>query len=193
MKYLIAIITMVILSAPAFSQKLIGLNYSISFPFGDTHDYINKTSFRGVGFDGRWFISDHVSAGFSADWHTFYKNVGQISENNGTTTTTAYQYRYINDIPIMLTGHYYTGISGSQRFYAGAGIGTAWAEQRTDRGIYTNTTSNWHFAVAPEVGVLVPLGLTKVANVSAQYHYSPKSGDSMDYSYMSLKLGLLFR
>ncbi len=193
MKSFIAAFSFILISIPVFSQKLIGLNYSMSFPFGETHQFINKSSFRGAGLEGRWFLSDHVSMGFSAGWHAFYKDQGHISETSGTTTTSGFEYKYINDIPVLLTAHYYTGINGNLQFYAGGGLGTAWAEQRTDLGIYTSSNSNWHFAVAPEVGMLLPIGLTKAANVAVQYHYQPSSGNSMNYSYLTLKLGLLFR
>mgnify|MGYP003565721482 CR=1 FL=1 len=68
MKKLLIIIA-VLASSSAFAQRSFwSFNYHMSFAAGEQQDFIEKSSFRGVGVDGRSFITDNISVGGSFSW-----------------------------------------------------------------------------------------------------------------------------
>jgi outer membrane protein len=174
------------------AQGLFGVSYDVSLGMGEQSDFVGPASFRGVTLEGRWFLNQSTSLGISAAWHVFYEDAGEESFADGTVTATGRQYRYINTLPLLLNGHYYTGVEGDTRFYFGGGIGLSSIDQRTDIGLYQIDHSHWHFTVAPEVGVMVPLSYFNSLLIAAKYHYSPKADDSIDFSYLSLRVGFTF-
>jgi outer membrane protein W len=95
--------------------------YQISFPAGDTKDFTNATSFRGVGLDFRMALDKNMTWGLFFGWNVFYERVNETveieNENPGAITST--QDRTLNSYPIMLTGHYYFGEKKGFRPYAG--------------------------------------------------------------------------
>lgn len=185
---------MLAISTVGFSQTHLTLSYTMSFSTGETNDFINKASFRGVSLDGRRFLNDNISLGGYTNWTTFYKEMPDASYTDGTITLSGVQYRYINSMPILFNAHYFTGSPDEGiRLYGGVGVGTYYINQRTDMGIWTTSTNKWHFGFAPEIGILVPTGSGPVINVSAKWNYALKAGDSMDYSWFGLNLGYVLQ
>ncbi len=77
--------------------------------------------------------------------------------------------------------------------YAGINIGAQYIQQRLDIGVVRFDDNNWHFVVAPELGMLVRLGYGTSALVSLRYNYAVESGGSINYSYLGLNVGLTFQ
>ena len=104
------------------------------------------------------------------------------------------EYRFINTLPIMANAHYYLGQDGAIRTYFGLGLGTAYTEQRTDIGFVSILAKGWGFAIQPEVGVMIPFGLTGVgANVSGKFRYTTQGGDTtIPISLFTLGIGVGF-
>jgi hypothetical protein len=73
-------------------------------------------------------------------------------------------------------------------------MGTAYTEQRTDIGLVSILGQGWGFAIQPEIGVMIPFGLTGVgANVSAKFRYTTQGGDTtVPISFFTLGVGLGF-
>lgn len=197
---LTALIVIVGLGAQAQSS-LFGIHYDIGLPMGQLkNDYISKASFRGMGLEGRWFLNDNFAIGGSVDWQVFYEEEGpdvfqeEISYQGETIPTTIYgkKYKYVNAFPIMVTGYYHFGEDGDTRFYLGTGIGTASMPRRTDLGLWTDSETTWHFAMTPEAGVLIPLSLNTAIKAAATYNFAIKSGDSLNYSWLTFKIGFAF-
>ena len=194
MKKLIYITAICLLTSfGAKAQGMMSVSYDIGVPMGGTSDFIGQPSFRGFGLEGRVFIYDYLSYGGSFNWSVFYEEVEAQEwplEDGGT----AYgkQYRYINSFPLMATMHYYFGEWNSTRLYAGTGIGTQKINQRRDVGLYTVEDRDWRFAIAPEIGVLIPVNYNSSLNISARYQYAAKTGKTDAVSYLSFKIGLAF-
>ena len=200
MKKLLIIIA-VLSSTSAFAQRSFWtFNYEMSFAVGEQKDYIEKGSFRGFGLDGRGFVSDNISIGGAFSWEVFYEvkrnlppepfNV-DIDNVDGVITGT--QYRYINTLPIMVNSHYYLGSDGEARPYFGLGLGTSYVEQRTDIGLVSITGKKWGFAVQPEIGVMIPFGLSGTgANIAARFRYTTETVDTSPISFFTLAVGLGF-
>ena len=194
MKKLVYTAVFILISSGAFAQGMFGISYDISLPMGPTSDFIENASFRGFSIEGRGFLYDNFALGGEFGWHIFYGEYGPQEWKGKTETSTIYgkQYRYINSLPIMATAHYYFGVPDATRFYIGVGLGTANVLQRTDLGLYYVESNTWRFAVAPEVGVLLPINPNFIFNVGAKYQYATKASDADALNYLTFKIGFAF-
>ncbi len=191
MKYILTILVALLISAAGYSQGLYSINYTTSYGVGKTGDYIKSPSFRGMTFEGRGFISDHVSIGGLFTWSTFYEKLGGATFNYENATFTGTQYRYINAFPLLVQAHYYLGVDKYEtRLYLGGGLGPYIINQRTNVGVWSVEEKNWHFGFSPEVGVLLPISMDTRINVSFRYHYVFKAKDTIDHSWFGLSVGL---
>jgi hypothetical protein len=198
MKYSILIVLVLLVAVNAFGQnKITALHYDISLPDGNTKNYIDKTSWRGIGFDGRWFVNPDIpaTAGISLGWHVFNKETSEpiVSDN---AALSGYQYRYINSFPLMLTGHYYFGNKDQLWVFVGAGVGTYYIIQRFEVGVFAFEATNWHLGFYPEFGVQIPLREADLF-VSTRYNFAFKSGESLsgqsqEYKYWGIHVGLAY-
>ena len=200
MKKLLIIIA-VLASSTAFAQSAFwSFNYHMSFGTGEQQDYIERGSFRGFGIDGRGFITDNISIGGSFSWEVF----DEIKRNlppqeiesdieNVSGTISGVQYRYLNTLPIMVNGHFYLGTDGAVRPYFGLGIGTSYVDERTDIGLVSLQGKKWGFALQPEVGVMIPFGLTgAAANISGKFRYTTETSETVPVSFFTIGVGLGF-
>ena len=188
-------------STTAFAQNSFwSFNYHMSFGTGEQQEYIESGSFRGWGIDGRGFLTDNISLGGSFSWEVFdeiKRNLGptpvDVNVENVEGSITGVQYRFINTLPIMVNAHFYLGSDGAVRPYFGLGIGTSYVDQRTDIGFISVQGKKWGFAVQPEVGVMIPFGLTgAAANVSGKFRYTTETADTLPISFFTLAVGLGF-
>ncbi len=198
----ILILIAVLASTTAFAQRTFWtFNYSMSFASGEQQEYISDPSFRGFSMDGRGFLTDNISLGGSFSWEVFDEikrdlpprsiTVADLDNVQGSISGT--EYRFINTLPIMVNAHYYLGSDGAVRPYFGLGIGTSYVDVRTDIGLVSIISKKWGFAVQPEVGVMIPFGLTGVgANVAGRFRYTTKTADNFPISFFTLALGIGF-
>ena len=163
-----------------------GGSYSMSMPLSNTKDFNEGFSFRGVTIEGRKIINDNVSAGLSLGWHVMSDvQAGTLELDNAALTGTF--YTYTNSFPLFANAHYYLGEPGGIRPFLGANIGTAIYEQRAEVGQVAFTEDKWRFAVAPEAGVVIPLGWYVRGFLSARYHYMTGSPTQQ---YLSFNVGI---
>ena len=74
--------------------------------------------------------------------------------------------------------------------YLGVNAGTYYIERRTDFSVVSAVTDNWHFGLAPEIGVAIPVRPALAAVLSTRYNYAFASGNVDDQAYVSFGLGL---
>ncbi len=188
MKVINIVLLIFVICTVAFSQGQVNFNYQIAYPSGETSDYIDKISFRGAGLEWRKYIQDNISAGISLNWNVFNQVATETQEiEEGHVTGT--QNRTINSFPLLATAHYYMGKKRELRPYFGLGLGAYLIKQRLGIGIYTFEESNWHFGVAPEVGVNFPVGYDATLMVAVKYNYAFEA-QGKTYSYFGLHLGI---
>ena len=73
--------------------------------------------------------------------------------------------------------YYFTDNTTAVRPFAGLGIGTSWTERRLEVGQFASTISRWQFALAPEVGMYIPINDQFAFNVGARYTYGTKAAN----------------
>jgi len=173
------------------AQSLWNVTYDMSVSLGETKDFIEATSFRGFGIDGRKFINDDITIGGSYSWNVFYENEVNKTVTEGNTTITANEYDYGNYMPMMFTAHKYFGEGGGVRPFIGTGIGTIWKEEEKIVGSFTTIDDNaWQFGLTPEVGVFIPISNGAIIFLNAKYTYGFQTGELNPTSYINFGIGL---
>ncbi len=187
---IITIIFLLITTTLAAQSKT-NLHYSIGFPMSDTKDYIRKTSWRGVLFEYEKLIQPNIGVGIQTGWNTFYEAMNRDTYPIENGAITSKQYRYINTVPIHLTGKYYfTDEESPIRPFVGLGVGTNYLEQRTDNGLFSNKYDAWLFNIKPKAGFLMPLNYKSSATVSLEYNTTSKNGNIPKQSWLELNIGI---
>ena len=187
-------------ASPASPDSLSTITYTISAPAGDTKDFIDSTSFRGVEFNYRHFVGDRVSIGGSVGWNVFDQKRTELvsirtDDFNGDITGT--QFRDINSFPFMATAHYYIGDTDGTHVYFGGRAGVYYVKQRLEIGTVAFDVDGWQFGVAPEVGLIAPLGYSTrfIANVQYNLPFSSGTflgGESRSWQSIVFNVGVAF-
>ncbi len=203
MKTIYSIIFSLFLSAQVFAQDShFMMSWDVTVPLGETADYTGEVSWLGFSMQWRKFMTDHVSVGLNFSWNVLSQRTSETEEFKFTPdgsdrpisgTLTGEQFRYLNSFPILVEGHYYTGdpYDSAARFFAGGGIGVTPIQRRTEIGTISVDDTNWHFTIAPEIGVLFPLDDFGIY-VAANYNYALKVKETIDYSFLTFNVGLMF-
>jgi hypothetical protein len=198
MKKVTLIMTLGLLSTISLKaqESIFQISWDIAFPVGELKDqYISDASARGISIGGRKFIFDWFSVGGKAGWQTFTQRVAGTESIDPTLDLTGTQLRYVNIFPVMANFHYYLGQDEGIRPYIGANIGVSFVTQQTDIGLWTINDNSTHFGLAPEVGVLIPIGIAGGGmSISAKYEQAFKSNNKFDMQiqYFSMNLGFIF-
>ena len=193
MRTILAVFLVLVLCAGAVNAAdMIGVvTYDVSFPLGDTKDFIDNESWRGIGLEGRWLVTDKIALGVSWHWNTFYEKTDELIDiNNGHVSGN--QYRILYTTPLMATAYWYPNSPlDKPRYmpYLGIGLGTIWTKERLEIGVVAFEDSAWHFGLTPEAGLMIPIGYYTDFFTSVRYNYAFKSGDSPEYQWWSLNVG----
>lgn len=183
------------LGVSSSKAQMFSLNYQMSVPFGETHDFISKMSFRGAAMDYHYFLTDRFAVGASLGWSTYYQRLDKVTGgfflDEEKVTITGKQFRYVNVVPIMASARYFfTGEDARICPYAGIGIGTNWAETRLEVGHLMAKEEGWQFALAPEIGCIIPFSEYIGLNLGARYQYSVKAGGLPALQDLGIRVGL---
>ena len=72
-------------------------------------------------------------------------------------------------------------------------MGPHLVKQRVDVGLFTISENTWHFGVAPEVGLVTPLGPMASWFANVKYNYAASAGDpGRKHSYFAFNLGFVW-
>jgi hypothetical protein len=193
LKSIILIAFLAAISQNMMAQGNVAVTYNMALPLGKTADFIGSYSWQGVGLEGRWQVSDNdIYVGLSGGWNVFYENEYGTFTTNDTRSTTGTQYRYLNSVPVFLSGYKYVSQSDVLTFYGGAGLGMIYNEQRKDFGLWMVKDDGWQFGLAPEVGIIYTVGFTTDLLFSIKYNYGFESENLPNYSTLGINVGILF-
>ncbi|WP_347839217.1 hypothetical protein [uncultured Draconibacterium sp.] len=166
------------------------VSYLPSVPLGETADFSNNISPRGVDFEVQRFISEELSLGFNIAWNMFREKIPEESFDYKDLTITAVQFRYTNIVPVTVNMKKYFTNEGDYTPYLGFGVGTSYNEKRNDVGVFSVSEDKWLFNISPEIGMLYDLSYRNLLLVKLKYNYGFKSGDFPSQSFISLGVGI---
>jgi outer membrane protein len=169
----------------------VSIQYDMSFGMGDLGDYISAPSFRGASFQYRYALTDNILVGIDAAWNVFYEKKEYDSYTSGTKTLSGIQYRYQNQIPILVSADYVFMTDKNIHPYLGLGIGTIYSERIVDMGVWRFEEDPWQFALKPEVGLLIDLSTNNAFKLGLKY-YTGIGGDLDTQGYLTLSAGFAF-
>ncbi|AZQ64335.1 hypothetical protein EI427_19590 [Flammeovirga pectinis] len=175
----------------ASAQDLIGISYNMALPSNSST--ITDASFRGGNLEYRHFLNDNLSIGASIGFNYFNQNFGNKTFSSENSAISGETYENSTSLSTLATAHYYLGNLGGIRPYAGVGIGAAGTYFTSQVGGVAVSDQYWGFAVAPEVGVIVPLGdagVSLLGNVKYNYQTAAQGYDSV--AYWGFNIGLAF-
>jgi len=174
---------------PAHGQSYYALTYQPAQPLGNTQDFADNFGWRGIGFDFKKMINPKLAAGIALGWQVFDHQTDQVIPAFGVDIS-GDQFRYVNSWPILANINYFFGSKGRPRPYVAANIGGYIIEQRLDIGLYSIHETNFHFGLAPEAGVAIPMQGNLAIFLNGRYNYAFSAGSVDDQSYVSFGLGV---
>ena len=191
--YILIIIVLAVLSTRSKAQHdgYSSITYAVSFPLGDTKDFADGVSWRGLGFDYAKFLGagESTSVGFTAAWVVFNEKKPSETTIKDNLAVNGTQFRYLNSFPLLVVGRKYFGSEAVKNF-VGLGVGTIHNQQRLEVGTFAFEDNQWHFALAPEVGVKFRISYDIYWDLFARYNYSFKAGTIDAQSYITLQTGI---
>jgi outer membrane protein len=137
-------------------------------------------------------VRPNTAVGMNFGWNTF--NV--ITPANDVTSLEnidvgGTKFRYTNSFPMLVTVRQFTGSRRGPRFFYGLGVGTQYVKQAVDVSLWRISDSTWHFAFAPEIGVVIPSGNMNFF-FNTRYNYGLKASDQTQ-SYFGINVGLAWQ
>jgi len=186
-KYLISLAILISGLAVNGQDIIWKMNYDVGFPFSSTKEFADQVSWRGISLDVDRFVNDNLAVGMGLAWSVFLEKESDSYYERDLILLHGTQVRYINNIPIMGRISWYQPMDMVEPYFT-LGIGTAWQEARREIGLFQETNSYWHFALAPELGVIMPVGRTYV-NAKVKYTHGFKTSEGPALSYLSLGVG----
>lgn len=170
-KYIIISLFLSFAMGISYGQSVWTLSYEPATPLGDMTDFISKSSLRGLSGSVEWFVNDKITAGFNIQWTGFYEKEDRATFefDAGAVTATAWKEFYI--LPLYATAKYHFMEEGRVRPYAGVSTGVAYVEQMAQVGTYEFTEKNWRYALAPEAGARIPMGMEKQWGFNLKLRY----------------------
>jgi outer membrane protein W len=193
MKYIVLSALTFFIGIDLYSQSSFIVSYPISFPMADHHDYIGKTSYRGINFEFLHKAKPGIAVGIETGWNVFYERVDNKDYKDGTTTISGVQYRYTNAVPILAETKFYpTENKKKANPYVGVGVGTLFVSRSTDFGLYRITTDVWQFCVRPEAGIVFNIEPGFKAMAGVKWYPAFNTADLDGQSFISANIGFIF-
>ena len=183
------IISIILLSTIGISkaQTIWALSYEPATPIGDMTNFIGETTLRGLNGSANWFITNKISAGVSLQWTGFYeKNERETWEfDGGGVTATAWKEFYLWGL--YANGKYqFKDVEEEGRFvpYIGLNLGTMYIDQNIQIGTYSEQSKSWKFALAPELGARIPMGIEQSWGFDVMLRYQMAFYNKYDISIL---------
>jgi opacity protein-like surface antigen len=174
------------------AENQLSIQYDMSFGTGDLGGYISAGSFRGASAQYRYAVTDNILVGMDVAWNVFYEKRDYDSYTSGTMTLSGVQYRYQNQVPLLVAADYVFTPDKDFQPYVGLGIGTMYSERNTWMGIWVLEENPWQFAMKPEVGFLYNMSTGTALKVGFKY-YTGIGGDLSTQGYFAISLGFAFK
>ena len=173
----------------AIPPTLIGVSYQFSVPIGETANYTSPVSWRGIGLDTMTFIRRDVAVGLAFGWNVFFNNTTSTI-NFKNVDITGNQDRALNIWPTLVNARWFPAISSNRDIqpYIGLNVGGYIIERYIGIGLTAFQDTNYHFGLAPEIGVLFEQRFG-VIFLNARYNMAFAAGGVPFQQFLSFNLG----
>ena len=204
LKHIITATFMVIVTSGIFAQDytFMYVNYNPSFSTGDSREWADEFSWRGVTADLRIPINGGLTAGLYSGWTVFREESdGLVTEvvpvsaggANYEISLTAKQYYFINQLPLLATVHYHWGEFGDVRPYVGLVAGVYFTTHALEMGLYRIIEKNTQIGIAPMAGVIVPINRDTNFNLAAIYNWAFENSNQQAVTSVGFNVGIGWR
>jgi outer membrane protein len=163
----------------------------MSFGMGDLGDYISAPSFRGASLQYRYAVTDNILVGVDVAWNVFYEKKDYDSYTLDTKTLSGIQYRYQNEVPILVSADYLFMPDNKIQPYLGLGIGIIYSERIVDMGVWRFEEDPWQFALKPEFGLMYGFSNNTAFKLGLKY-YTGMGGELDTQGYLTISAGFAF-
>lgn len=189
-KYVILIIlSFVAIIVAAQVETVVKINYMPAIPLSETADFTNNLSARGGDLEVNRFLSEDLSVGLSAGWNVFREKVMGESFESGEFLVTGTQFRYTNIVPLNVNVKKYF-VSPDLSPFLGIGLGTSYAKQTNNAGIFSFVDDRWQFNLSPEAGIQTLASPGLLLSLKIKYSYSFEANNFPAMSYLGLGIGI---
>lgn len=200
--FIIAFLVLVSASQMSAQRYFGSLMWSVATPAGAFRSFITETSASGVGLDVQWWFQDHISVGLVTGfnmWSDVYRDrTHQFQSGEYDAAINGTQVHTVNSFTIMAGSRYVFGRSRDVRPFVGVAAGAVTSNQVLDVGFVEFNEVNWHFGVAPSVGLLLPISYQTMVDLSAKLSYGFPSGTPLydasthAIAFWSINAGITF-
>jgi outer membrane protein len=173
------------------AENHFAINYDMSFATGNLGEYIASPSFRGASAQYRYAAANNILVGVDVAWNVFYEKKDYDSYTVGTQTLSGVQYRYQNQVPVLVAVDYVFTPDQDFQPYLGLGIGTMYSERNTSMGIWVLEENPWQFAMKPEAGMMYKFSYGSALKLAVKYN-AGFGGDLGTQGYVTVSAGFAF-
>lgn len=198
MKTLKQVIVLILLASFSLSASDFGSWMTMTYEMGFMPDeFIERPAFEGFGFNFYNGINDYVMLGGRFGWNNFFEKIDRHSVNyhDGAVagTVTGTQYRRASTMQFLFEGTFVGRNSSILLPYLSVGMGPSWDRKENLIGIWNVTKETVHFAIRPELGLIVPfdkVGVKLSGAYNGIFNNSDSGTDDMDH--FTIGLGIAF-
>jgi hypothetical protein len=176
-------------------RSLFSFNYSLSFPMGDLNDFISKPGVKGFDAELKAFVTDNIAVGGMIGYQGFYEKYDRntYTFENGALTSTLFAYYWT--VPIRVVADYFIAPGSFIQPFIGLSTGLNYNERRLEIGFYYIDDKSWNYVIAPEAGLIIPVGKYSEWGFSAKvrYNYHVYNRDNFNgLQYLDVALGFSY-
>jgi len=200
MRYALTVLLLLVMASGAYAGDLMySFTYEAAMPTGDTKDFIESTSPIGGGIEIRGFDNKPFPAGLSfsmsVNFNVFSDEVSYSSPGNLLLAASDdTEKRDMLVIPVLAHSDYHFTLLRDEPPaipYLGVAAGGYWIKTETELGGLVEDCSSWHFGLAPEGGVMIPVSPKALLIVGVRYNYVFNS-DHPGQQFWTLSLGAVY-
>lgn len=164
------------------------LSYDMAMPVGNTYDFISAFSFVGFTLEYRYRIARPLSIGASIQWNNFEDKLAG-THTSDTITVTGTQIRRLQMMPICATSHVYLSTRKSLLPFLGINVGAYRAAREIAHAWWRSEETNWHFGLAPEIGLMISLKKIPIV-LSSQFNWAAPHSSASSEFFVDFNIGV---
>lgn len=161
-----------------------------TFALGETAEFAGSFGIAGFGVDARFMGFRPWRVGASISWQTISERRTDAVES----PEAAYSGTMIKELsfnPLLAKVGYTLSQSEKLTSFAALGVGASRSLRTVDTGIVLLSEEEWHFTLAPEIGLEVPVGPVHIVGALRLSYLAP-SGGIQDQVLVNLCAGVGF-